>query len=144
MSTALRPGCLLRPSSHVTCLPMAHPAAPHSIQRMSPCHVPAGAALEARLQQMRPPSTSKFVPGQRVWVRMRGWCAWPALVWPLGLCLRMELPNLVAEHKSGKLLVCWYGSNSKSWVSERNVSPLQEQQQARWAALEKQGTFKKA
>jgi len=44
-------------------------------------------------------------------MQLTGYCAWPALMWSIDLCLRATWPDIVLTFTPGKLLVRFYGEH---------------------------------
>nr|BCL66177.1 hypothetical protein [Volvox reticuliferus] len=73
--------------------------------------------------------------GSRVWIKMAGYCHWPAVVFSLRYCRKSEIPDLLASYQPGRTLVHFYGSHDHVWASPSSLTPWITDQKVRLAAL---------
>ena len=41
--------------------------------------------------------------GSQLWVKQRGMCHWPVVMWSLDLCMKKDIPQLLESFKDGEL-----------------------------------------
>ena len=41
--------------------------------------------------------------GTQLWVKQRGMCHWPVVMWSLDLCMKQDIPQLLDSFKDGEL-----------------------------------------
>nr|BCL66237.1 hypothetical protein [Volvox reticuliferus] len=73
--------------------------------------------------------------GSRVWIKMAGYCHWPAVVFSLRYCRKSEIPDLLASYQPGRTLVHFYGSHDHVWASPFSLSSWMTDREVRLAAL---------
>ncbi|GLI62898.1 hypothetical protein VaNZ11_005720 [Volvox africanus] len=73
--------------------------------------------------------------GSRVWIKMAGYCHWPAVVFSLRYCRKSEIPDLLASYQPGRTLVHFYGSHDHVWASPSSLTPWSTDREVRLAAL---------
>ncbi|WIA29221.1 hypothetical protein OEZ86_011732 [Tetradesmus obliquus] len=84
-----------------------------------------GAHLQSVLAEVRAVRSRALPVGTAVWVKLAGYCAWPALVWSLELCAKVTWPDIITSYVPGKLLVRFYGEHSSSWAAPKQLSSWQ-------------------
>lgn len=82
-----------------------------------------GPALKARLALMAAAECEQWPPGTRLWAKLRGSCAWPAVMWSSGLCRKLDIPELTTEFRPGQVLVRCYGEHSSMWCCPGALAP---------------------
>ncbi|EFJ49391.1 hypothetical protein VOLCADRAFT_89771 [Volvox carteri f. nagariensis] len=81
--------------------------------------------------------------GSRVWIKMAGYCHWPAVVFSLRYCRKSEVPDLLASYQPGRTLVHFYGtvqqmtpgSHDHVWATQASLSSWTTEREVRLAAL---------
>nr|BCL66111.1 hypothetical protein [Volvox africanus] len=73
--------------------------------------------------------------GSRVWIKMAGYCHWPAVVFSLRYCRKSEIPDLLASYQPGRTLVHFYGSHDHVWASPSSLTTWSTDREVRLAAL---------
>nr|BBC28433.1 PWWP domain-containing protein [Yamagishiella unicocca] len=79
--------------------------------------------------------SDRWPEGSRVWIKMPGYCHWPAIVFPLRYCRKAEVPALLASYQPSRCLVHFYGSHNYWWAAESSLTPWTAHREARLAAL---------
>ena len=57
-----------------------------------------------RLYSIKHPSIAVPSSGTQLWVKLRGMCHWPVVMWSLDLCMKKDMPQLLTSFKPGNNL----------------------------------------
>ncbi|GLC40999.1 hypothetical protein PLESTM_001144900 [Pleodorina starrii] len=82
--------------------------------------------------------------GSRVWIKMAGYCHWPAVVFSLRNCRKSEVPDLLASYQPGRTLVHFYGTHDHAWAGLACLSAWTTDTDARLTALKAASKSSKA
>ncbi|KAL0042559.1 hypothetical protein WJX79_003671 [Trebouxia sp. C0005] len=63
----------------------------------------------------------EWPPGTQLWVKLRGMCHWPVVMWSLELCMKKDVPQLLTSFKEGHVAVRFYGEHSSMWVRPEDL-----------------------
>ncbi len=64
-----------------------------------------------------------FHAGTQLWVKLRGMCHWPVVMWSMELCMKKDVPQLLTSFKEGLHKVSSCLSNTYA-TTRSSASPL--------------------
>ncbi|KAK9808905.1 hypothetical protein WJX72_006126 [[Myrmecia] bisecta] len=138
-SATRRPAIAPPGSAHIA---PAHKArkAQHDLQDPpGPAAPREGPQLVVRLAEADAARSEVWPAGTRLWVKLRGSCPWPVVMWSLELCRRKDIPQLLTAFHQGQVLVRFYGEHSSMWVRPTELEATKADEEDRERALRSWG-----
>ncbi|KAL0040507.1 hypothetical protein WJX77_009181 [Trebouxia sp. C0004] len=80
-----------------------------------------GAALLKCIAHANAACCPEWPPGTQLWVKLRGMCHWPVVMWSMELCMKKDVPQLLTSFREGHVAVRFYGEHSSMWVRPEDL-----------------------